>query len=107
MKSRTVAAYRVQNCAVVSYKDHCHACSYLNMLLNDLRLGQNTKVTEFEDDTKFIDSESIKRAQRFITIKKPDKIWTENIRMEMQLAFSCEIFIWEKNNMKYRHSMKK
>lgn len=62
MKRRTVAAYSVQKCAMVCYKDHCYTCSYVKMLLNDLRLGQTTKVIKFEDDTKFIDSESVKRA---------------------------------------------
>lgn len=69
MTSRTAAAYSVQKCAMVCYKDHCYTCSYLNVLLNDLRLEQTTKVIKFEDDTKFIDSESVKRAQRFRTIK--------------------------------------
>jgi len=39
MKSSTAAAYNVQKCAMVHYKDDCYTRSYLNMLLNDLRLG--------------------------------------------------------------------
>lgn len=52
MKSRTVAAYSVQKCAIACYKDHFYTCSYLSILLNDLRPGQTTKVIKFEDDTK-------------------------------------------------------
>lgn len=102
MKIKAVAAYSLQKRAMVCYKDHCYTCSYLNMLLNDLRLGQTTMVIKFEDDTKFIDCRSVKRAQRFKTIEEQTKYlqkipgWICSWHSHMNYL-SGEKIIWNKD----------
>lgn len=86
-----------KNCSSIQCTVSCNGVQavapYLSMLKNDLRVGQTIKAIKFRDGTnsyilRVLESSKIQKYEK-------QKIWTENIRMEMQLTFSCDLFIWE------------